>query len=71
MVSLGELERLRKARDVEAAAKVDLGIGRPNEEEATVTGCLCTPFDVLCDQVSLPRAEVGDLIAISAPVPTA
>lgn len=38
--------------------------GAPAEEEVTVTGCLCTPFDVLGDQVSLPRAEPGDLIAI-------
>jgi diaminopimelate decarboxylase len=38
--------------------------GQPAEEEVTVTGCLCTPFDVLGDQVSLPRAEVGDLIAV-------
>jgi diaminopimelate decarboxylase len=34
------------------------------EEEVTVTGCLCTPFDVLGDEVGLPRAEVGDLIAV-------
>ena len=34
------------------------------EEEVTVTGCLCTPFDVLGDQVALPRAEEGDLIAV-------
>lgn len=38
--------------------------GSPAEEEVTVTGCLCTPFDVLGDQVALPRAEVGDLIAV-------
>jgi diaminopimelate decarboxylase len=38
--------------------------GQPAEEEVTVTGCRCTPFDVLGDQVSLPRAEVGDLIAV-------
>lgn len=38
--------------------------GAPGEEMVTVTGCLCTPFDVLGDQVSLPRAEPGDLIAI-------
>jgi diaminopimelate decarboxylase len=36
----------------------------PPEEEVTVTGCLCTPFDVLGDDVALPRAEVGDLIAV-------
>jgi diaminopimelate decarboxylase len=36
----------------------------PAEEEVTVTGCLCTPFDVLGDGVALPRAEEGDLIAV-------
>lgn len=36
----------------------------PPEEDVTVTGCLCTPFDVLGDQVALPRAEEGDLIAV-------
>jgi len=36
----------------------------PSEEVVTVTGCLCTPFDVLGDQVELPRAEEGDLIAV-------
>jgi diaminopimelate decarboxylase len=34
------------------------------EEEVTVTGCLCTPFDVLGEEVALPHAEPGDLIAI-------
>ena len=38
--------------------------GAEPEEEVTVTGCLCTPFDVLGDEVSLPRADVGDLIAV-------
>ncbi len=38
--------------------------GEPPEEEVTVTGCLCTPFDVLGDEVALPRADVGDLIAV-------
>jgi diaminopimelate decarboxylase len=38
--------------------------GEPAEEEVTVTGCLCTPFDVLGDEVALPRADVGDLIAV-------
>jgi diaminopimelate decarboxylase len=36
----------------------------PAEEEVTVTGCLCTPFDVLGDKVALPRAKEGDLIAV-------
>ena len=38
--------------------------GAPAQEEVTVTGCLCTPFDVLGDEVALPRAEEGDLIAV-------
>jgi len=38
--------------------------GLPAEEEVTVTGCLATPYDVFGDEVMLPRAEPGDLIAI-------
>lgn len=38
--------------------------GAAAEEEVTVTGCLCAPFDVLGDEVMLPRAEPGDLIAV-------
>jgi diaminopimelate decarboxylase len=38
--------------------------GEPGEEDVTVTGCLCTPYDVLGEDVSLPRAEEGDLIAV-------
>ncbi len=34
------------------------------EEVVTVSGCLCTPIDRLGDKVSLPRTEVGDLIAV-------
>ncbi|HEX4736166.1 MAG TPA: pyridoxal-dependent decarboxylase, exosortase A system-associated [Allosphingosinicella sp.] len=34
------------------------------EEEATIVGCLCTPLDRLGDDVMLPRAEVGDLVAV-------
>lgn len=36
----------------------------PPDEVATVVGCLCTPLDRLGDQVSLPRADVGDVIAV-------
>ena len=38
--------------------------GAPAEEEVTVTGCLATPHDVFGDEVMLPRAEPGDLIAV-------
>lgn len=37
---------------------------REASETVSVVGCLCTPLDRLGDQVALPRAEVGDLIAI-------
>ncbi len=38
--------------------------GAPPEEIAHVVGCLCTPLDRLGDQLALPRADVGDLVAI-------
>lgn len=34
------------------------------EEVANVVGCLCTPLDRLADKAHLPRAEVGDLVAV-------
>ena len=33
-------------------------------EQVTVVGCLCTPLDLLGDNVTLPRAGVGDLIVL-------
>ena len=33
-------------------------------EVVNVVGCLCTPLDLLGDQVELPQAEIGDLVAI-------
>jgi diaminopimelate decarboxylase len=38
--------------------------GAPADEEVTVTGCLATPHDIFGDEVMLPAAEPGDLIAI-------
>ena len=38
--------------------------GAPAEEEVSVVGCLCTPLDRLGDDVLLPAADVGDVIAI-------
>lgn len=38
--------------------------GREPDETVSVVGCLCTPLDRLGDHVGLPRADVGDLIAI-------
>jgi diaminopimelate decarboxylase len=34
------------------------------EEVVSVVGCLCTPLDRLGDQVTLPRAETGDIVAV-------
>lgn len=33
-------------------------------EEANIVGCLCTPLDRLADKAHLPRAEVGDIVAV-------
>jgi len=33
-------------------------------ETVSVVGCLCTPLDLLADNVELPRAEVGDLVVV-------
>jgi diaminopimelate decarboxylase len=38
--------------------------GLEADEEVTITGCLCTPLDLLADDVALPRSDVGDIVAI-------
>lgn len=38
--------------------------GEAPAEEVNVVGCLCTPLDRLADQAELPRADVGDLVAV-------
>lgn len=37
---------------------------QPELESVSVVGCLCTPLDLLGDNVMLPRAEIGDLVAV-------
>lgn len=39
-------------------------LGEPAQEEVSIVGCLCTPLDRLADDVMLPRADVGDIVAI-------
>ena len=34
-------------------------------EVANVVGCLCTPLDILADEVALPRAEIGELRVVA------
>jgi diaminopimelate decarboxylase len=38
--------------------------GAPPEEEVSIVGCLCTPLDRLADDVMMPEAKVGDLVAV-------
>ena len=40
------------------------GMARPERETAHVVGPLCTPLDLLGSAVDLPRARVGDLVAV-------
>jgi diaminopimelate decarboxylase len=51
---------LRKNYPVVVASRVE---GGPREV-ASVVGPLCTPLDLLADQMELARAESGDLIAV-------
>ena len=36
----------------------------PPAETAMIVGCLCTPLDLLGDKVSVPVADIGDLVAV-------
>ncbi|MCB1297617.1 MAG: pyridoxal-dependent decarboxylase, exosortase A system-associated [Microthrixaceae bacterium] len=36
----------------------------PTADHVTVVGCLCTPLDLLGDNVALPHADIDDLIVI-------
>ncbi len=51
---------LRRNYPVAIASK----FGAPAEGEASIVGCLCTPLDILADEVELPMADVGDLVAV-------
>lgn len=51
---------IRRNYPIAVASRFD---AQPNET-VSVVGCLCTPLDRLGDQVALPRAEVGELIAL-------
>jgi diaminopimelate decarboxylase len=51
---------LRRNYPVAIASRFNAGLA----EEQTIVGCLCTPLDLLADEGMLPRAEIGDLVAI-------
>jgi diaminopimelate decarboxylase len=44
--------------------KIATKLAQPPVERATIVGCLCTPLDLLGDNLMLPRAEIGDLVAV-------
>ncbi|MDV3257687.1 MAG: pyridoxal-dependent decarboxylase, exosortase A system-associated [Sphingomonas sp.] len=56
--NLGQL--LRRNYPVALATR----FGNGPEEVASITGCLCTPLDLLGDEVGLPCSSIGDLVAI-------
>jgi diaminopimelate decarboxylase len=51
---------IRRNYPIAVAGRID----EPPTETVTVVGCLCTPLDLLGDAVTLPAAEVGDLVAV-------
>lgn len=51
---------IRKNYPVALANKLNA----PATETVTIVGPLCTPLDVLADDVTLPAAEIGDLVAV-------
>lgn len=51
---------VRRNYPIAVATKFDA----PATEVASVVGCLCTPLDRLGDQVLLPQADEGDVIAV-------
>lgn len=52
---------IRKNYPLGVAARID---DEPAAEPVTVVGCLCTPLDMLGDNVRLPPAAAGDLVVI-------
>ena len=34
------------------------------QETVNVVGCLCTPLDLIANQIALPKADVGDLVVV-------
>ena len=53
-------QAIKRNYPVALANKMDA----PDEEAVDVVGPLCTPLDTVARNVTLPRAEIGDLVAI-------
>jgi diaminopimelate decarboxylase len=53
-------QTIKRNYPVAVATKLD----SPGEEAVNVVGPLCTPLDTLARSVTLPKAEIGDLVVI-------
>lgn len=53
-------QAIRRNYPLVVGNRVDTLVG----DRATVVGCLCTPLDLLGDDIELPSAEIDDLIVI-------
>ena len=51
---------LRRNYPIANASRFD----EESTQEVTITGCLCTPLDLLGDEVLLPEVRAGELIAV-------
>ena len=55
---------IRKNYPVVIANRIQQSLDVDTSEVVTIVGPLCTPLDLLADRMRLPKAEVGDLVAI-------
>lgn len=58
--NLGQV--IRKNYPVAIASRMEAGA--EDTEVVNIVGPLCTPLDILADRMPLPRADVGDLVAV-------
>lgn len=58
--NLGQV--IRKNYPVAIASRMEAG--DEDTEVVNIVGPLCTPLDILADRMRLPRADVGDLVAV-------
>ena len=55
---------IRKNYPVAIANKMCSGDNSTEKEVVNIVGPLCTPLDIVADKMQLPKAEIGDLVAV-------
>ena len=55
---------IRKNYPVTVARQSTSSAAKETAEPVSVVGCLCTPLDLLGDDMTIPHGEVGDLVVI-------